>query len=89
MSFVSQCSFEWAKMAPAERLKLLDGLKAKMASQPDIWDGTPPEAMADTADFNSLPSDLQGHLMLALGERGLTVEQFVAFFERAFGQAPR
>jgi len=88
MSFVSQCSFEWARMAPAERLKLLDGLAAKMASQPGIWDGVPAEAMADTADFNSLPSDLQGHLMFALGERGLSVEQFVCSFESAFGQKP-
>lgn len=88
MSFVSQCSFHWARMAPAERLKLLDGLKAKMKSQPDIWDGVPVEAMADTPDFDSLPSDLQGHLMFAFGERGLTVEQFVDRFERAFGQKP-
>lgn len=58
MSFVSRCSFAWARMAPAERLKLLDGLAAKMKSQPDIWDETPPEAMAHTPDFDSLPSDL-------------------------------
>lgn len=89
MSFVSRCSFEWAKMAPAERLKLLEGLKAKMKSQPDVWDGTPPEVMADNADFDSLPFDLQGHLMFALGKRGLTVEEFVRSFERAFWQKPK
>ncbi|MDP3947331.1 MAG: hypothetical protein Q8Q41_01415 [bacterium] len=86
MSFVSRCSFEWARMAPAERLKLLDGLRAAMESRPDLWDWTPPEAMADTADYNSLPTDLQGHLIFALGERGLTVEEFVISFERAFGR---
>lgn len=76
MSIVETASEFWKTMTVAEREELLKKLEDTMSDGSSEWQETPREVFTNTPDFNSLPSDLCGHLLISLTSDGFSAEKF-------------
>lgn len=78
MSLLIRAQENWESLSVADRAALLADLKACMADDPALWDELPAEMLAHVPDFDSLPGDLCGHLIMALTPSGFRAEKFGA-----------
>lgn len=76
MSVVETALEFWKNMTVAERDELLKKLEDAMGGGLSEWQETPREVFTNTPDFNSLPSDLCGHLFLSLTSDGFSAKKF-------------
>lgn len=76
MDFRDTCAERWRMMRVKERRELLEKLRESMEYYPALWKEEPIEVLANLPDFDILPSDLCGHLILALDKSGFSVEKF-------------
>lgn len=92
MGFLDHANRAWAALSPAERETLLSALaSATPGYRADTWwGGMPIGALRDGGDYDSLPADLQGRLLIALTDGGFSVEEsqrvqslLDAYFERS------
>lgn len=77
MNRIQWCTYHWYRLSVAKRQELLETMLDTMGEDP-VWDEIPAEALANTPDFDSLPSDLMGHLMIAVQKTGFSTKQFAA-----------
>jgi len=82
MGFHDAAQKLWVEMRVREREAFLKELEARFCGNKFISSETPLEALALIVDFNSLPEDLQGMLVLALTESGFSAERCVKSTER-------
>ena len=76
MSMLERVAWEWGALSPAAREKLLSELAATTNGYAaDWWGGVPFGALSECNDFDSLPNDLCGRLMLAVTESGFSVDE--------------
>lgn len=82
MSAVGKAKRAWENLTVAERRSVLKALGEAMSKKTSQWQEIPIEALVHIPDFDSLPSDLCGHLLISLTTRGFSSEKFTRFFER-------
>ena len=75
MSICGACGNAWFLLTVTERRELLCGMYEVVGSA-SVWDGVPIEVFVDTPDFDSLPHDLCGHLLLASTPTGYSIAEF-------------
>ena len=75
MNLFEHSSEVWAQMSPGEMALFLNKLKAEILSNA-AWLAAPCEGWAAVEDFNRLPSDLRGRLMMSVTSSGFSVERY-------------
>ena len=79
MNLFEHSSEVWAQMSPGERVLFLDKLKTVVVSAAG-WLQVSAEDWAEI-DFNRLPSDLRGRLMMSVTSTGFSVERYRVCYE--------
>ncbi len=82
MGTIETASEFWEATTVAEREELLRKLENAMNGGLSEWQETPREVFANTPDFNSLQSDLCGHLLISLTPNGFSAEKFADFLNK-------
>jgi len=66
----------WEDMSAEDRQSLLEGLRQSLSDyQESWWGGKSPEELSQEDDFDSLPGDLSGRLLLAFTNNGFSVAE--------------
>lgn len=75
MSVIDLCETSWAKLTPTERYEFL----AAVSSISPMFDseGMGIRALSCQGDFNKLPQDVCGRLILALTEKGFDIDEYL------------
>ncbi|OHA06632.1 MAG: hypothetical protein A2934_01020 [Candidatus Sungbacteria bacterium RIFCSPLOWO2_01_FULL_47_10] len=81
MSILSHCKKLWESATVPNRKKFLEQMAQAMGNPANVWNEVPLWALANIPDFDSLPSDLCGHLLVACTESGFDSEKLEKFFE--------
>lgn len=87
MSAVGRAGDAWFDLTVREREELLSGMHQAMGGV-SVWDDVPIEVFANTPDFESLPPDLAGHLLIAHTPTGYSLEEFRRGLVRFCGARP-
>lgn len=81
MSLLDIAEKRWVEMRVRERRAFLKELEERLGRFLPTASEAPSEVFAHTVDFNSLPGDLQGSLILALAENGFSAEKYIERIE--------
>lgn len=76
MGFIRRSHEEWQKLSPNARERLLKGLaKTTVGYCKSWWGGKSFSELAKVEDFDDLPGDLCGRLMLAVTDSGFSIKE--------------